>query len=623
MSKPTLKLYNPDELDLRALREYLTCIKKDKDMTPDEKIECLKKSQLKLYEPDKLDRCVTVEELTDLKKRNPVCLAKLDPDPDSRGCFRMKDVESLTAYCDIDNLKEKKFPDTKMWGTVCRTDGVCESLINPEINPVKKVPIQQISDLKGCIRCLDDNTSEDCSTTVSYPKQEMIDLDSQEIPKRGKSRYDANQGPEGTCMWHGTSRLLARLIKVRFHEYFLEGNGNERINEYYNTINCGKTTTIFECIINCQQQYIYKFLKVKDPSFSDPQKISWDDLYMKYKTNKKNSIIDWDSESLSAILFHSIYATLKPINNKSKDFPHTIFDNLFTEILYYEVDDTYIKALLRYTQANLRANNRAGFTRAQQVMFGVMIAKVVDIFNTIRTGLKNKTFTPERFRSCELHPFKSVYYDHDIPKVKPDIENGDYTFSDVLETIKMVTSHGFYVLLILHHHVVLITETNKDDLIIKNSWGPFAGPWKAGDINLTEYGVLKWKTLVNYLKYPPPRESTWSPILIDLIFIVPFRFKLPKPTAEPTAKLTANPTSELTTELTSKLTAESTSEPTAKLTSELTTEPTAGSIKRKKKSKKQRQRSQQRQQRQRSQQRQPRQRSQQRQQRQRSQRAKK
>jgi len=592
MSKPTLKLYNPDELDLRVLRQYLTCVKKDKDMTPDEKIECLKKSQLKLYKPDKLDRCVTVEELTDLKKRNPVCLAKLDPDPDpdSRGCFRMKDVESLTAYCDIDNLKEKKFPDTKMWGTVCRTDGVCESLINPEINPVKKVPIQQISDLKGCIRCLDDNTSEDCSTTVSYPKQEMIDLDSQEIPKRGRSRYDANQGPEGTCMLHGITRLLARLIKVRFHQYFSEGNGNERINEYYNTINCGKTTTIFECIINCQQQYIVEYLKVKDPSFSDSQKTSWDDLYMKYKTNKKNSIIDWDSESLSAILFHSIYATVKPINNKPT---YTIFDNLFTDILYYEVDDTYIKALLRYTQANLRANNRARFTRAQQVMFGVMIAKVVDIFNAIRTGLKNKTFTPERFRSYELHPFKSVYYDHDMPKVKPDIENGDYTFSDVLETIKMVTSHGFYVLLILHHHVVLITETNKDDLIIKNSWGPFAGPWKAGDINLTEYGVLKWKTLVNYLKYPPPRESTWSPILIDLIFIVPFRFKLPKPTAE--------------------LMAEPTSEPTA----ELTAEPTAGSIKRKKKSKKKQQRSQQRQPRQRSQQRQPRQL------RQRSQRAKK
>jgi len=68
MSKPTLKLYNPDELDLRVLRQYLTCVKKDKDMTPDEKIECLKKSQLQLYEPDKLDRCVTVEELTDLKK---------------------------------------------------------------------------------------------------------------------------------------------------------------------------------------------------------------------------------------------------------------------------------------------------------------------------------------------------------------------------------------------------------------------------------------------------------------------------------------------------------------------------------------------------------------------------
>lgn len=111
MSKPTLKLYNPDELDLRVLRQYLTCVKKD--MTPDEKIECLKKSQLQLYELDKLDRCVTVEELTDLKKRNPVCLAKLDPDPDpdpdSRGCFRMKDVEALTAYCDTDNLKKKNF----------------------------------------------------------------------------------------------------------------------------------------------------------------------------------------------------------------------------------------------------------------------------------------------------------------------------------------------------------------------------------------------------------------------------------------------------------------------------------------------------------------------------------
>jgi hypothetical protein len=354
----------------------------------------------------------------------------------------------------------------------------------------------------------------------------MIDLYSQETPKRGKSRYDANQGQEGTCMLHGITRLLARLIKVRFHQYFSEGNGNERINEYYNTINCGKTTTIFECIINCQQQYIVKYLKVKDPSFSDLEKTSWDDLYMEYKTNPQNSIIDWDSESLSAILFHSIYTTLKPINHKSKDHPHTILDNLFTNLLYYEFSDTFIKAVLRYTQANLRANNRARFTPAQQVMFSELIAQVVVIFNSIRRGLIDKTFTPERFRSCDLQPFKSVYYSHDIPKVQPYIENGDYTFSDVLATIKMVTSHGFYVLLILHHHVVLITGTNENDLLIKNSWGPMAGPWKAGDINLTEYGVLKWATLVQYLNDPPPRDPTWSPILVELIFIVPFRFKL-------------------------------------------------------------------------------------------------
>jgi len=587
MSKPTLKLYNPDELDLRVLREYLTCIKKDKDMTPDEKIECLKKSQLQLYEQDKLDRCVTVEELTALKERNPVCLAKLEPDPDQRVCFRMKEVEALTAYCDTYKLTEKKNPDKKMWATVCPADGLCEPLIIPEINPFKKVPIEQISDLKGCMSCFFKNAPKDCSTTVNYPKQEMIDLDSQETPKRGKSHYDTNQGQEGTCRLHGITRLLARLIKVRFHQYFSEGNGNEIINEYYNTINCGKTTTIFECIINCQQQYIVQYLKVKDPSFSDSQKTSWDDLYMKYKTNKKNSIIDWDSESLSAILFHSIYTTLIPINNKPT---YTIFDNLFTKILYYEVSDTYIKDRLMY--------NRTGFTPAQQVMFDEMIAKIIEIFNTIRRELIDKTFTPERFRSYELHPFKSVYYDHEIPKVQPYIKNGDYTFSDVLQTIQMVTSHGFYVLLDLHHHVVLITGTNKKNLLIKNSWGPMAKSWKAGDINLIEYGVLKWETLENYLKDPPPRDPTWSSILIDLIFIVPFRFKSPKPTAEPTAEPTA------------KLTAEPTSELTAKLTSELTAEPTAGSIKRKKKSKKKQQRSQQRQPRQRSQQRQPRQRSQ-------------
>jgi len=252
---------------------------------------------------------------------------------------------------------------------------------------------------------------------------------------------------------------------------------------------------------------------------SAQQKTSWDDLYMEYKTNPQNSIIDWDSESLSAILFHSIYTTLKPINNKSKDHPHTILDNLFTNLLYYEFSDTFIKAVLRYTQANLRANNRARFTPAQQVMFSELIAQVVVIFNSIRRGLIDKTFTPERFRSCDLQPFKSVYYYHDIPK------NGDYTFSNVLETIKMVTSHGFYVLLILHHHVVLITGTNENNLLIKNSWGPMARTWKAGDINLTEYGILKWETLVQYLNDPPPRDPTWSPILVELIFIVPFRFK--------------------------------------------------------------------------------------------------
>jgi hypothetical protein len=201
-----------------------------------------------MSKPDQLDRCVTVEELTDLKKRNPVCLAKLEPDPDQPVCFRMKEVEELTAYCDTDNLEEKKNPDTKMWTTVCPADGLCEPLIIPEINPVKEVQIQQISDLKGCMSCFFKNAPKDCSTTVSYPKQEMIDLYLQEIPKRGKSHYVANQGQEGTCMYHGITRLLARLIKVRFHQYFSEGN--EIINEYYNTINCGKTTTIFECIIN-------------------------------------------------------------------------------------------------------------------------------------------------------------------------------------------------------------------------------------------------------------------------------------------------------------------------------------------------------------------------------------
>jgi hypothetical protein len=156
------------------------------------------------------------------------------------------------------------------------------------------------------------------------------------------SPYSTNQGNEGTCWAHSTARLISRLIKSfglkpgddypdEFHDTIMFEEG-EILDEYYDTINCSTENTIFHCIILAQVWH-----KRKGKPFSMHKSL--------------NKVINWESENLSAMLFHFIFNSIKnkychleylPVRGDSAPIFY------FLKLLRKGITEDKIKDILKY-----------------------------------------------------------------------------------------------------------------------------------------------------------------------------------------------------------------------------------------------------------------------------------
>ena len=314
------------------------------------------------------------------------------------------------------------------------------------------------------------------------------------VPQRSRSSYVSDQGNQTTCYAHATTRLITRLIKIRFFRHF-EGN-NEKINDYYNTNNCGTDIkSIFQCILDLDDS------------------------------------MQWETESISALLFHYIYTCIIDIfgcaGGNSAESIYFILNLFKTKITVYD-----IKTKLNY---NPRIFERP-FNEKQKKIFNMLIMKLAAIFNDIRATLTFNLFRPKLFSSNNLGPFtlfENEINDSQMPRAKlwrmnKSIKSG-YYYENTLGTIKSVILKGFYVLLGINEHAILISDIDKtnDSLIIKNSWGQGSSNWKIGDYTLIENDRLNWTTLQAYLANPPKEDT--SLIKIKLVFVVPIEMMVSKP----------------------------------------------------------------------------------------------
>jgi hypothetical protein len=160
------------------------------------------------------------------------------------------------------------------------------------------------------------------------------------------SPYSTNQGNEGTCWAHSTARLISRLIKSfglkpgddypdEFHDTIMFEEG-EILDEYYDTINCSSQHTIFNCIALAQDIH-----ERKGKPFSMHKSL--------------NKVINWESENLSALLFHFIFNSIKnkygcnglKISTEKRLESAPIF--YFFKLLRRHITEEKIKDILNYS----------------------------------------------------------------------------------------------------------------------------------------------------------------------------------------------------------------------------------------------------------------------------------
>lgn len=326
-----------------------------------------------------------------------------------------------------------------------------------------------------------------------------FEIEDRLVPQRSRSSYVSDQGNQNTCYAHATTRLITRLIKLRFFRHF-KGK-NEKFDDYYNTTNCGSVIkSIFQCILDAESKY-----------------------------NLDNST-QWETESISALLFHYIYTCIIEVfgcagGNSAVSIDYIL--KLFkTEIT---VDD--IKTKLNYKPRIFERQ----FTEEQLTIFNMLIMKLAAIFNDIRATLTFNLFTPKLFSSNNLGPFtlfKNEINDSQMPQAKlvrmnESIKSG-YYFTDTLNTIKSVILKGFYVLLGVNEHAIIISDIDRtnDSLIIKNSWGDKITNWTIGHYTLIENNKINWTTLQAYLANPPKEDT--SIIKIKLVFVIPIEMMVGK-----------------------------------------------------------------------------------------------
>lgn len=154
---------------------------------------------------------------------------------------------------------------------------------------------------------------------------------------RQVSPYSTNQGNEKICWAHSIARLISRLIKIHFGERqkasdeFMFDEG-ELLDEYYDTINCSSQHTIFHCIAHTQDVY-----ERKGKLFSIHKSL--------------NKMINWESENLSALLFHFILNCLK---NKygcaglKFEFAPAAPIFYFLKLIHEHITEEKIKDILNY-----------------------------------------------------------------------------------------------------------------------------------------------------------------------------------------------------------------------------------------------------------------------------------
>jgi hypothetical protein len=337
---------------------------------------------------------------------------------------------------------------------------------------------------------------------------------------RKVSPYSTNQGDEGTCWAHSMSRLIARLIKIHFSgpHYFntkfsdsIWFDEGELLDEYYDTINCSTEHTIFHCIAEAQDVY-----KRKEQSFS------------MHKPLKK--VINWESENLSALLFHFIFNSIKNkychlLYKPQRGLAGPIFN--FFKVIRRGISEEKIKVLLKYNDyqdiqpptpppspsspeeelysdyndyasskayRDLVAGAKGGglikptYQQVQQnkVDFSRLITKLAYIFKLLRIALRQNTLKINLFMSMDLNSFVHLNPKSGFPYNHPTFNTESVSHSSFLsnrqsnfffgkpmwlKTIIQVLGRGLYVLLDIYQHTILITGIEDEFLIVKNSWG--------------------------------------------------------------------------------------------------------------------------------------------------------
>jgi hypothetical protein len=339
---------------------------------------------------------------------------------------------------------------------------------------------------------------------------------------RKVSPYSTTQGDEGTCWAHSMSRLISRLIKIHFSGlqdlnskfndpiWFYEG---ELLDEYYDTIICSTENTIFHCIAQAQDVY-----KRKEKSFS---------IHKSLKT-----VINWESENLSALLFHFIFNSIKNkychlIYKPQRGLAGPIF--YFFKLIRRSISEEKIKVLLKYNDyqdipppptpqpspllspeeelysdykdyasskayKDMVAGAKGGgliiptYQQVQEnkVNFSTLITKLAYIFKLLRIALRKNTLKINLFMSMDLNSFVHLNPKSGFPYNHPSFniesashaiflpsKQSNFFFGKPmwLKTIIQVLGRGLYILLDIYEHTILITGIEDEFLLVKNSWG--------------------------------------------------------------------------------------------------------------------------------------------------------
>lgn len=242
------------------------------------------------------------------------------------------------------------------------------------------------------------------------------------------------QNNEGTCFAHAATRVLARLFKVKFSQYF--PIQNENCSHYYDTVDC---TNIFKC-------------------FEDER--AGRQTFTIGKCDTELDDDGWRKENISALLFTFIYKIITTefgcYGGQPYDVIKYVLDHFRTlsEITSSDVMELLIpKASSIYSTSQYYIDKSVYFE-----YFKKLIEQLVVIITDISTNLKNGNFNTQIYQG-------DPYY------LPIDLRN--------------ILDAGYYATLTLLQHAITITgyeETEENggrfDLIVKNSYGESNIDWK-------------------------------------------------------------------------------------------------------------------------------------------------